>query len=275
MIWLVARGGLGNQMFGVARALLVASEHAPEILVVDGSLVERSLNHSRRLQVNEWNWPSEVCGVRMRWWIPARGLWQAGWSLPRKIWELLQLGSVNRASNLSTAMFPTILDSHSEDGADAIKARDLGLIGPLSPRSQSPSLIEATQCIRSTDIAVHVRLGDYLTFSGGSYLLSGDYYVRALEHLRVNGRLVIFSDEPAAAETFLRGVTMGQQQLSIAPPLSPVESMMLMSQHHSIVTSHSTFSFWAGFLASPQTRIVAPSRPLWKTLPPTWIPVDQ
>jgi hypothetical protein len=113
------------------------------------------------------------------------------------------------------------------------------------------------------------------------------YYERALSLLvKLVGRtqLVIFSDDIGAARQ-LSALQNQQDAIFIDPPSDsrPLESLLLMSQAHHLVTANSTFSWWAGWLGERKGRWVLCPRP-WLDMDtfderdliyPTWISVGR
>jgi hypothetical protein len=97
---------------------------------------------------------------------------------------------------------------------------------------------------KTKPIAVHVRLGDFRTWHGGSFVLPPEYYAAALEYLRkkgLRGPVWVFTDEEnlePAYMSVLEGPLFIQN-------LSDFEQLCLMARCNAIIASKSSFSWWA------------------------------
>jgi len=139
---------------------------------------------------------------------------------------------------------------------------------------------------RGAWIGLHVRRGNY-SFLPNMGLLGQNYYSQALGYLRnLEGDLpvVVFSDDIDAARTLLGETSEWNLEFFQAPEVSkPVESLVLMSQAHHLVSANSTFSWWAAWLGDGKDRTVICPRP-WLNdpghddrdlVPDTWISVSR
>lgn len=146
---------------------------------------------------------------------------------------------------------------------DALLAK--GLVPQFSLRRESAWFHDLRLLIeKEKPITMHIRRGDYLDpqndFIGA---LSPRYFVGALNKLRTEFALHerevwIFSDEIEVAKEELREFDLGPVRW-IDPPFGsdPAESLLLLSMGSGIVTSNSTFSWWAAKL-SLNNAVVAP-----------------
>jgi hypothetical protein len=107
-----------------------------------------------------------------------------------------------------------------------------------------------------TAILAHVRMGDLLK-SENSNILNDHYYLRALESIsnwKVS-KLWIFTDSPE----LLRKAWKGKEILGYGEVVglrSPLETFYLLSKAQILITSNSTFSFWAGKLGNNKKKLV-------------------
>jgi hypothetical protein len=100
-------------------------------------------------------------------------------------------------------------------------------------------------------IAMHVRLGDYLKFPKVYDVLKPNYYLDSLESVPENlSKLPIwlFSDDLLIAKSVLPSSIRISREVFTAEDVIPGEVLRLMSKAKVIVTAHSTFSWWAGYL---------------------------
>ena len=168
-----------------------------------------------------------------------------------------------------------VIDGHFEYGANAFRARELGLIGRLRLSKPSDSHVMRSSLVEPDDVALHIRLGDFRNHAGGSYLLAADYYRKALDMVgQETRRIRVFSDEPHAAVNMLTvDVGIASSRLMVHEPLSAPEELDFFASHAIQVISNSTFSWWGGFLAPPTARVMGPARHP-SGLGPYWIPVE-
>jgi hypothetical protein len=114
--------------------------------------------------------------------------------------------------------------------------------------------------------ALHVRRGDYRAERNTIGLLSQDYFISALQNLeRRNEKFEevwIFTDDIEELKSkfgkFLE--TYNARILEPPPQSPPIESIILMSHASSLVTSNSTFSYWAGLLGSTNRVVMVPEK---------------
>ncbi len=136
-------------------------------------------------------------------------------------------------------------------------------------------------------IALHVRRGDYLLARNSAFhgLLGRAYYERALEKLQsagVSGQLVLFSDDPQSAQSMLGALASDAVLIEPSADAHAMESIGLMARASAIITANSSFSWWGGWLADPQSSTVVCPTP-WLNegamdeqdlRPPQWLTVD-
>jgi hypothetical protein len=148
--------------------------------------------------------------------------------------------------------------------------RDLELSGQLvlpEPPKVSEWFREKRDKILNTRVAaLHVRRGDYKAERNTIGLLSEDYFISALQNLEKRNEtfdeIWIFTDDVVELNSkfgkFLE--TYNAHVLEPPPQTPPIESILLMSHASSLVTSNSTFSYWAGLLGSTTKVVVVPDK---------------
>ena len=123
-------------------------------------------------------------------------------------------------------------------------------------------------------MAIHMRRGDYINYASDLGLLSDDYYLGALKHLLdnkncANNEIWIFSDslEPAyllqpKVELLLKTSSPAHRGgvKVINPPSNSTsaENLFLLSHASVIITSNSSWSWWAGWIAGKNTHVIVP-----------------
>lgn len=115
----------------------------------------------------------------------------------------------------------------------------------------------------STDnpIVVHVRRGDYLGLSESFGVLDEEYFKNGIDQLSSyedNNKIWVFSDDPHSVQQNFKSFKIDCFP-EIDANLSQEEVLFLMSQGRRIVTSNSTFSWWAAMFAGKSASVIAPS----------------
>ena len=111
-------------------------------------------------------------------------------------------------------------------------------------------------------VSVHVRRGDYLNPGTAEFhgILGEPYYRQALARLTdaigQDAELIVFSDDPAAAEQVLNFVPKSRLVHACGDPERPWEDMALMAHCHHHVIANSSFSWWGAWLNRSPTKIV-------------------
>jgi hypothetical protein len=174
-----------------------------------------------------------------------------------------------------------------QNADDFLKVQKLDLMKPYSHNFK-----RCESRFQGDEIAIHVRRGDYRQ-SNLWGLLSPDFYASAISILRkrTSEKIFVFSDEPALVKSELKNNSFFSAETSndvmtfLGPgDLTPAETMLVFSRAKRLVLGNSSFSLWAGYLAS-DSQIVAPSQlhpivqidsenvfnPNWKSITPIWV----
>ena len=129
-------------------------------------------------------------------------------------------------------------------------------------------------------VLLHIRGGDYLIDRSGIGNLSSDYFLNALKEVSIGGEQVwVFSDDSQHAKATLEILPYDLRFVSEEFNLTPIDSILLISQGKRIVISNSTFAWWGAYL-SEDAKICAPKK--WfrnledpfEILPKSWIRVE-
>jgi hypothetical protein len=123
------------------------------------------------------------------------------------------------------------------------------------------------------DLTVHMRLGDMVAANEG---LLGDLDRALSEVANERGaRILVFSDEPQRAEMILQ--SHGLSEFEFAPMTwTSLETLLVMSLAKRLYCSPSTFSWWAGVVASSNGGVVYYPKLKVKdselmTIPDSWV----
>lgn len=110
--------------------------------------------------------------------------------------------------------------------------------------------LDLTQCV-----GVHFRFGDIV--NNAFYIeLKADYYRRALASVQPYQKVLVFSDDPAAAREQMSGITA---DFTVIEGNRNFEDLYLLTQCRAVVCSVSTFSWWGAWLNDdPHRKVAAP-----------------
>lgn len=259
------QGGLGNQLFEYAAALIAAQGDATQI---QADLSYYAYVPHRHYCLNKlgvkldplsfWQFPLEV---------------PLSWPLAGKSWRSIYpwLGSFQiyqeqspyhfdqRLSHLEHSTYLAGFWQHRRYPDSLKKTLKSKLIFPAIT-SQAGQKVKL-QLKQPASVSVHVRRGDYLRDQSFN-VCTVDYYRSAIRYFNSKSkgiRFYFFSDDMAwCKETF----AMVKNTEFIEKTADEVEDLYLMSlcQHH--IIANSTFSWWGAWLGKRAGMTVAPKR--WK-----------
>ena len=281
-------GGLGNQLFIYARLALHARDSNLG-LKIDSSIAERVLG--RPADLFDFRLAQEIRTDLSDYELLSVQAERVFWKTKqlRKLTRRYQdnlLGGENALSDVRNGwkvrgFFQTF----------AVAERFLAEIGrePLTLIQESEELQRRTIEVRRVkSVAIHMRRGDYLEYKDSFGVLDDNYYLSALEMMlqkRDFEKVFIFSDSPDSVISFQQKVKLDSEIISPSD-LKPSETLVLMSRCSAILTSNSTFSFWASMLASHDDVIYPEpwfrssdewlqssdfSNPNWRSIKPLWL----
>ena len=121
-------------------------------------------------------------------------------------------------------------------------------------KNSKQSLPNMEKILKSESVAVHVRRGDYKNLG---WTMPIDYQIDAISRMRKslkNPHFFLFSDDPEYLKSFakiLPDATVVSYEGS-----NCIEEFILMTACKHIVTSNSTFSWWAAWLNKNPNKIV-------------------
>ncbi len=244
-------GGLGNQLFIYARLALHARDNNLE-LKIDSSVVERVLGR-----------PADLFDFRL---AEEKRTDLSDYELltvqaERVFWKTKQLRKLTRRYQDNLLGSENSI-AHIKNGwkvrgffqSFTIAERFLNEIGrePLTLIQESEELQRrSVEVSRVKSVAIHMRRGDYLEYRDSFGVLDDNYYLSALEMMlkrREYEKVFIFSDSPDFVTSFQQKLKLDSEIISPSE-LKPSETLILMSRCSAILTSNSTFSFWASMLA--------------------------
>ena len=251
-------GGLGNQLFTYARLATYAYRNGIN-LQIDGSISERVLGRAPdlfdfkllgepRILLNSY---SSAAVQRERF------LWRSSFtrSISKRHRESVLGNSEISKKNLDGWKVRGFFQDYrvAEDFIDIFGESAISL------QKESRELSRTSGEISQKNVAaIHVRRGDYLNYQDSFGLLSDDFYINAFKTLSEKknfSEAIIFTDSPEMVENLRNKLEMKSRIISPSD-LSTSETMVLMSRCSGLVTSNSTFSFWAGILGNDLEVVV-------------------
>jgi hypothetical protein len=162
---------------------------------------------------------------------------------------------------------------------DAIKEE---FVSQLTLKNESKALKTFLSLARiENPLMIHVRGGDFKSHVNSTGLLSFQYFQKALEigtRITEPSHIWFFSDdEEFCDETIDKLKIKNCRRIYPNSGLSPVETLVLMSNGSGIIISNSTFSWWAAYLSMRSEFVIAPDK--WfrnmedptHLIPPSWI----
>jgi hypothetical protein len=245
-------GGLGNQLFTYARLALHACENQID-LKIDGSITERVLGgppdlFDFRLIGEERVKLSDYSAFKVQ---TERIFWKS--EQTRKVTKRHQDSLLGNQNSLSKVKNGWRVRGFFQDFTIAEQFLEKFGRDPFALIQESRELQQRTlEISRSKSLAIHMRRGDYLNHKDSFGVLDDNYYLSALEKMFNSVKLekfYIFSDSPESVIDFQKKLKL-ESEIIAPSDLKPSETLVLMSRCDAIITSNSTFSFWAGILAS-------------------------
>jgi hypothetical protein len=148
------------------------------------------------------------------------------------------------------------------------------------PRGQS---VETARQIRAArkSVSLHLRRGDYLAHFGSDFVLTNEYYVKAMAQMRNRlGKTTffVFSDDQEFASQFVLNNPDCALVSHNNKSESAHEDLRLMSLCENHIIANSTFSWWGAWLNCRTTKyVIAPKQWLGvdtttiELYPPNWV----
>jgi hypothetical protein len=296
-IFLLAKRGLGNQLFLYAAGLFFAKKYGAnlEILCVPEDHAA-SFGHPRPFMLSHFNiatpfreltlWDRLICSV-----APVKKPASALARFASRTVVYRQPNSEDRTFLPALPVERSAKNVYLEGNFQAYQyAQDVEQRIRAEFRLHEPAdgtNLEVLKQIREveTPVSIHIRRGDYALWSGGPRVLSPSYYLRAMQDLilRVSDpTFFVFSDEISSARA---SFPKGDRMIFVDHnnETTSQEDLRLMSACQHNIIANSTFSWWGAWLnPNPKKLVYAPKG--WglanpderhpDILPPAWLPID-
>jgi len=271
------RGGLGNQMFIYAAGRWFGHFHGKKVRL-EGRLLSLEKPHGGFIGDLKLSLPvSSATDCAVFEYLRPRLIDITTRSLrritPQRFSRRMLEGEVEEYSNgydsrLEQKKHPKIISGYFQTYRWASQ-----VIGELRAEfqlaSESQWLIEEKErAIKTNFLAIHVRRGDYEKSRDTFGVLSTEYYLAALEQVRILGKgwdeIWVFSDDIQTARTVLAPILGTNKVRFVQPPEEgeggPFESLELFGFARYGIIANSTFSWWASFLSTSMEVVVAPNK---------------
>jgi hypothetical protein len=260
-------GGLGNQLHGLAAGIAIAGSQGRS-LIVDTSRVSFGSNLSRLPELQHLQ--LKGCEVDVKFDMSHVSKIQT-WH------EKLSRASNGRLKTMARFSEPDFVDNFespltqlaqmSNDtesvGGPFIDfdwveiSQKFGFPAECFPRNPSQKYLKEFSLIKNNSLAMHIRLGDYLTLSHIFPIATERYYQKALEavNYEISQEISVFTDSPGVLRSNYPSLfDLGNLRV-IDTKISALETLSLMSKFPIVIGSNSTFSSWAGWFSGTKKMV--------------------
>ena len=172
---------------------------------------------------------------------------------------------------------PIFLSGHFENASFPLAAAELGMPRELELVNPGKDYLELQEILLSKPrpqiFGIHVRLGDFRTWSDGKYLLNAEYFESRVGLFKTEtpeAEFWIFSDEPEKAVEMMPQ-EINAKVISRKYLLTNAEELKLIALTDGVIASHGTFSWWGCYWNKNQTRIFYPEP---GTCLPGWVDIN-
>ena len=112
--------------------------------------------------------------------------------------------------------------------------------------------LESRKIFDEKYIVLHIRGGDFLPLSEIFGVLSPSYYLEALEHVKKitsnEYRIIVVTNDDNFAKKFVQIIGISDFEILGSENLTPWETLAIMSAATAVICANSTFSWWGGYL---------------------------
>ena len=291
-------GGLGNQMFQYAFALML-KKHFPEEEVLVDIHHYNSLMFKKFGSVNLHNgyeidtlFENANLPIASRRQLRQLSRYIPNYVLSRIARKLLPLRPTEFVADYSQnfAYDKRVLregDTYYEgywqcaDYYKDMKEQLRKVFAPPAPNRYNQEIIQRIE--GSDSIGIHVRRGDYKNAPEFNGICTPEYYQKAIQLALSDGQshvFYVFSNDPEWCKANMPAL-IGSHDLVIVDQNKGKEScwdMFLMTHCRQLIIANSTFSWWGGFLNGQAKAVYAPEPWVWRDckidiLPQEWTKV--
>ncbi len=263
LIVLRLAGGLGNQLFQLAAALSLAkSQDLPLLNIgIDTRFLASYVSkHKYEIRFVTDLFPSVQVAPQLHFMASMVSRFRLAKIFDGKLGPFELISSVahlNKACAGRNPAFTFILDGYFQHPNILFTEKDRSRVR-TALLSAKRTLIDRVKSDSPT-IGIHIRRGDYVSLKSASKvfrIISIEYYEAALEQLRQDQKVLVFSDDRELSASFaanVGGIDVRQLNLSLQ------DEFCLLLACDSHIIANSTFSWWAAYLGyKPGGCVIAP-----------------
>jgi hypothetical protein len=278
-------GGLGNQLHQVAAGVAMAGSIGTS-LVLDRRTINLGSNSQRYFELDGFDFNSmkvyfEFLGKETR--IRSLASRVSRKLLKNELFWLAKSDFIeNQASvkeQVSNVGDGYTVSGHFVDFEWIYLAEAFGFLPKVREENVSTKAKEISSRIHKEDIAIHLRFGDFLKNPSLFPLVTDSYIKEALQLLSNFNRIWIYTDDMTSAGKYCQEILKRSYCVLSPQDISSLDTFWLLGQYQRLVTSNSTFSSLAAYLAPKKiSDVVTPIPHLyakWKdNLPSDWHRVE-
>jgi hypothetical protein len=269
---LIAKGGLGNQLHCTMAGFTLAQSVGGALFILSPRIKKNELR-TREVGLEAFNF-GERTENYFKLYKP-RGLSSISWLKWKFKFKLFAHGRnslVIRTTEEIEAFLKNpdkrvsfiFLSGHFENAKFPLLATKLGMPEDVELANPGKDYLKLKTILLSKTnseiFGIHVRLGDFRTWSDGKYLLDRRYFESKVDMCKAEFPEVefwIFSDEPEKATEMMPN-DLNAKVISRAYHLTNAEELKLISLTDGVIASHGTFSWWGCYWNKNQERVFYP-----------------
>lgn len=268
-------GGLGNQMFQVAFAIVLREKYPDEEVLIDTQLFRFPIIKSFKgvnfyhngFEVNEI-FPNATLPIasfrqiiKVSYYIPNYFLNRIFRRvIPKRNSEYNQKGSFTYDSEVYGIQSDCYFDGYWQHYKYFEGMRNVLVNAFQFPMPSERNRAMARQMEEKPSVGIHVRRGDYIGNPGFGGVCTLEYYKKALDVLEVSPACMfyVFSNEVAWCEENLEPLMGNVIYVDWNKGKDSPWDMYLMSHCQQLIIANSSFSWWGAYLNQHASKIIAP-----------------
>jgi hypothetical protein len=283
-VYVVLRGGLGNQLFMFASAYCLAQRSQRELQVITSWFRTKQREKKYSLHTRKFEL-KDLDSIQLYRKIPTKFLdyfIYGIYLISLKYRVIRRMGivfDVDQSKQQKIPLRTLVIDGYMQDPGYFNQSREK-IIQLLQLDKATENELKETiwdnNPNRYRNVALHVRRGDYLLSEKSKNLLSLEYFANCLAKFDLSrSNVFVFSDDIDWCKSNFIG-----EFFRFVEEKDPLKSLKLMAYCDDFIVSPSTFSWWGAWLSENEDKLVIYPNPynedsedIWKELPQqNWIP---